>query len=101
MDIQRVVDGGHALRGQSRRTVREALQILHLLRTEQQAAVRPAHDALRGADLHESPPGLDYLDPLTVFHRRDHGRLEGEILPDIEGRRCDERLGDRRGSLGP
>jgi hypothetical protein len=85
MHVQRIVGRAGALRRKLRGELGEVVQVAHLLLGQQVVHVGPTFQALRCADLHEAPAGLQHLQPFAVLERGDGIGLGSQILAQVDG----------------
>src|SRR5580698_10104092 len=97
MNVERVECRGRALRREFRRTVRQAAQVVHLLRGQKKRGIGPAFDALLGAHFSKAAAELQNVEFFAVVNLADVGGFRGELFSKIEGGRT--RIGDTRGRL--
>ena len=83
VQIELIENSGRALRGQFLRFFGQALQLVHLLRRQQQVGVHPAFHSAFSAHAYQTPASLDDVEAVSVFDLHDAGRFGGQILPQV------------------
>ena len=83
MDVERPISSGDALRRRRLRLLVQPAQACNLGRAEQQSLVGPAFGLTRGAHPDEAAAALQNLQALAAADGRDHGRLQGDVLPEV------------------
>jgi len=84
VDIERLVDGGRALRRKLLCAVREMAQIVHLLLAEEKIQIRPTIDSGRCPYLNEAASGLQNVEAIAMFYGGDHGSSRTEVLAEVQ-----------------
>src|SRR6185312_6614078 len=99
VDVQHIIRGGLALRGESSRLFGEPAQAQHLGFIEKLPVVGPAFDSLLRPNPVPEPAFPDDLDVIAVMRHRDSGRFRIDFFADIERGGADVSIAHGRRAL--
>ncbi len=84
MHVERIVHGRDALRRKFGRALRQAAQIVHLLRSQKLIGIGPTLHALRRPHFDEAAARFEHVQFLAMLHAAHHRRFRSQILTQIQ-----------------